>query len=160
MSLDLGRLFTWARGDLPQTFRPSSNVWRDMTPLVPSQIVFLECRQTRLYAEVIQVLTARQMGWIRPLALVSGVDIQPLGLAFDAGAAPLNQPTTPDMLWPLEELLPALDTDVMPLLTGLATKPSAANASENAPSDQPQLTVNEFVHQLWAERQTQAHSKH
>jgi len=131
-----------------------------MTSLVPGQIVFLECRQTRLYTEVIQVLIARQMGWIRPLALVSGADIQPLGMAFGAGATALEQPTPPDMLWPLGELRPALDTEVMPLITGLATKSSAADTSATAPSAQPRLTVNEFVHQLWAERQTQAPNKH
>ncbi|TVQ08498.1 MAG: hypothetical protein EA368_11755 [Leptolyngbya sp. DLM2.Bin27] len=127
-----------------------------MTALVSGQIVFLECRQTRLYAEVIQVLAARQIGWIRPLALVSGADIYPLGMAFEAGAAALNQTTPPDLLWPLGDLVPALDTDVMPLLTGLATKFLATEVAEAAPSGQPQLTVNEFVHQLWADRQGQA----
>jgi hypothetical protein len=126
-----------------------------MTSLVSGQIVFLECCQTRLYAEVIQVLTARQMGWLRPLALVSGADIHLLGMAFDTGAAALDRTTPPDILWPLGELLPALDTDVMPLLTGLAAKGLAADA-ETAPSDQPRLTVNEFVHQLWADRQMQS----
>ncbi len=132
-----------------------------MAPLVPGQIVFLECSQTRLYAEVIQVLALRQIGWIRPLALVSDADTQPLGTNWISGNTAANHPAPPDMLWPLGQLQPALDTDIMPLLTTLSAKTSEIDPSEIDPSEAndidkltaspAQMTVNKFVQQLWAE---------
>jgi hypothetical protein len=137
-----------------------------MASLVPGQIVFLECSQARLYAEVIQVLTPRQIGWIRPLALVSEVGTKPLGTDWIAGGTAAHQPATPDMLWPLGQLQPAMDTDIMPLLATLSAKtlavdPSESNPSESNPSEAnnldqltaspAQMTVNKFVQQLWAE---------
>ncbi|PZO45352.1 MAG: hypothetical protein DCF17_01790 [Shackletoniella antarctica] len=132
-----------------------------MASFVPGQIVFLECSQARLYAEVIQVLMPRQIGWIRPLALVSGAGTKPLGPDWIAGGTAAHQPATPDMLWPLGQLQPAMDTDIMPLLATLSAKTSAAAPSESNPSEAnnldqltaspAQMTVNKFVQQLWAE---------
>ena len=137
-----------------------------MASLVPGQIVFLECSQTRLYAEVIQVLTPRQIGWIRPLALAGEAGTTPLGTDWLSGNTAAHQPAPPDMLWPLGQLQPALDTDILPLLATLSAKASAATPSAVAPSesnpaaadnlDEPaanpaQMTVNQFVQQLWAE---------
>ncbi len=132
-----------------------------MASFVPGQIVFLECSQTRLYAEVIQILMPRQIGWIRPLALVSEAGTRPLGTDWIAGGTAAHQPATPDMLWPLGQLQPALDTDIMPLLTTLSAKISAVDPSEADPSEAnntdkltaspAQMTVNKFVQQLWAE---------
>ncbi|MBD2109352.1 MULTISPECIES: hypothetical protein [unclassified Nodosilinea] len=121
--------------------------------LVTGQIVFLECRQTRLYAEVIQVLALRPTGWIRPLALVSETEMIALGADFDATSLTATKPAVPDMLWPLEQLQPALDTEVIPLLASLSAK-SPNSASVLPPdSDRRHLTVNEFVQWLWADRQ-------
>jgi hypothetical protein len=132
-----------------------------MASLVPGQIVFLECSQARLYAEVIQVLTPRQIGWIRPLALVSEAGTKPLGTDWIAGGTAAHQPATPDMLWPLGQLQPAMDTDIMPLLATLSAKTLAVDPSESNPSEAnnldqltaspAQMTVNKFVQQLWAE---------
>lgn len=132
-----------------------------MASFVPGQIVFLEYSQTRLYAEVIQVLAPRQIGWIRPLALVSEAGTKPLGTDWISGDAAANQPVTPDMLWPLGQLQPALDTDIMPLLTTLSAKTLAGDPSEADPSEagyidelaisSAQMTVNRFVQRLWAE---------
>ncbi len=125
-----------------------------MTSLVTGQIVFLECRQVRLYAEIIQVLALRPTGWIRPLALVSETEVIALGADFDATGLTTNKSAAPDMLWPLEQLQPALDTEVIPLLASLSDK-SAASASTLPPgTDHGHLTVNEFVQWLWADRQT------
>ncbi|WOD38796.1 hypothetical protein [Nodosilinea sp. E11] len=123
-----------------------------MTTLIAGQIVFLECRHTRLYAEVIQVLETRQMGWLRPLALVHDQEISPLGTAFGLAQAGLDL-TTPDMLWPLNQLQPALDTDVIPLLTTLTAKASANEQTLSPISHPGQMTVTEFVRQFWAEYQ-------
>lgn len=120
-----------------------------MTTLVAGQIVFLECCETRLYAEMIQVLAPRQIGWIRPLALVSAAEVQILGAAM--ATVPTAAPMVPDMLWPLSQLQPALDIDVIPLLNAPPTKASTdktANVSAVAPIA---LTVQEFVQRLWVE---------
>ena len=129
-----------------------------MTSLVAGQIVFLECRQTRLYAEVIQVLDPRPTSWIRPLAMVSETEIIPLGTALGTTALDLNKPTVPDMLWPLDQLQPALDTEVIPLLGTLSAK-----AADPAPTSAPDLSpgairVHEFVRSLWADRQNAIHA--
>lgn len=132
-----------------------------MAALVPGQIVFLECSQTRLYAEVIQVLTIKQIGWIRPLALAGEAGTTPLGTDWLSGNTAAHQPAPPDMLWPLGQLQPALDTDIVPLLATLSAKPSTAAPSASNPAEADnfdelaanpaQMTVNQFVQQLWAE---------
>ncbi len=128
-----------------------------MTSLVAGQIVFLECRQTRLYAEVIQVLETRPMGWVRPLALVSGAVIHPLG-GFDSAIA--KPQTTPDMVWPLDELQPALDTDAIPLLAQLSSQPSGElPLPELLAENSHRLTVNEFVRLLWADSRAKEQGK-
>ncbi|MBE9158833.1 hypothetical protein IQ265_18620 [Nodosilinea sp. LEGE 06152] len=127
-----------------------------MTSLVAGQIVFLECRQTRLYAEVIQVLESRLTGWIRPLALVSETEITPLGTALGTTAPDFNQATVPDMLWPLDQLQPALDTEVIPLLATLSAKGSDPNPTPD-PHQKP-MDIGEFVRSLWADRQRTARS--
>ncbi|MBE9137198.1 hypothetical protein IQ254_08265 [Nodosilinea sp. LEGE 07088] len=122
---------------------------------VTGQIIFLEYRQTRLYAEVIQVLGQRQMGWLRPLAFVDEAGIQPLGTALLTATIGDNRPTAPDLLWPLNQLQFALDTDVLPLLATLGTKPPATFSP-----GQKVWVVNEFLQQVWAEHETALKSNH
>lgn len=124
-----------------------------MTSLVTGQIVFLECRQVRLYAEIIQVLAPRPTGWLRPLALVSETEMIALGADFDATGLTATKPAVPDMLWPLEQLQPALDTEVIPLLASLSAKSATSASALPSDSDHRHLTVNEFVQWLWADRQ-------
>lgn len=127
-----------------------------MTSLVAGQIVFLECRQTRLYAEVIQVLEARLTAWIRPLALVNETEITPLGTALGTTVSDLNQTAVPDMLWPLDQLQPALDIEVIPLLVTLSAKDVAPAPVPD--SEKESMSINEFVRSLWADRQSTASS--
>jgi hypothetical protein len=119
-----------------------------MATLVAGQIVFLECRQARLYAEVIQVLDERAMGWVRPLALAQGEIIQPLGMGAIADPA-----AAPDMVWPIKDLTPALDTDVIPLMAQIWSK--AAEPTQLKPQDDRAAgsAVGEFLRVLWAEGQ-------
>ncbi|MEA5447794.1 hypothetical protein VB780_04385 [Leptolyngbya sp. CCNP1308] len=126
-----------------------------MTSLVAGQIVFLECRQTRLYAEVIQVLEPRSVGWIRPLAMVSETQTIALGTELDSAALASNKATVPDMLWPLDQLQPALDTEVIPLLATLSAKAGDLGTTPPLANDVNPLTVGEFVRWLWADRQLQ-----
>ncbi|MBW4657317.1 MAG: hypothetical protein KME15_01475 [Drouetiella hepatica Uher 2000/2452] len=89
-----------------------------------SQIVYLECQKTRLYAEVIQIVEDRQLAWVRPIALVDAsglvddlsksddrhLDNQPLLYDLREGA---------DLLCPTSLFQAALDTQVIPILTEL-----------------------------------------
>lgn len=126
-----------------------------MTALVAGQIVFLESRQTRLYAEVIQVLEPRPVGWIRPLAMVSETQTIALGTELDPAALTGNKAAVPDMLWPLDQLQPALDTEVIPLLATLWAKADDLGTTPPLGNDVNPLTVSEFVRWLWADRQPQ-----
>lgn len=85
----------------------------------PSQIVCLEHGNAYLYAEVIQVIPARQLCWARPLALA-------LPLAEPNSDASTNDFAAvtlydlrqgADLLWPISLFRTALDTEVIPLLT-------------------------------------------
>lgn len=85
-------------------------------------IVCLEYQQHFLYGEMIQVISSRQMAWVRPLLL----SLLPLGGATLLPA--LDQQTLiydlrhgSDLLWPLGWFRPALDTEVLPLLSQLQT---------------------------------------
>lgn len=126
-----------------------------MTSLVAGQIVFLECRQTRLYAEVIQVLEPRSVGWIRPLAMVSETQMIALGTELAPADLAGNRATVPDMLWPLAQLQPALDTEVIPLLATLSAKAGDSETTPPLTHNANPLTVSEFVRWLWADRQPQ-----
>lgn len=101
----------------------------------PRQIVCLEHRDSCLYAEVIQVVESRQVGWIRPLLLVECAFENPANYDLRAIA---------DLLWPIALFRPALDTEVMPLLVQLL-------ASE-PPLDRDPVAftqLHQFIHQVW-----------
>ncbi|NJK27922.1 MAG: hypothetical protein HC925_04525 [Coleofasciculaceae cyanobacterium SM2_3_26] len=77
----------------------------------PYQIVCLHHERTALYAEVIQVLVDRQLCWVRPIALVG-----------DDTEQDLRQGS--DLLLPTCLFEPALDTEVMSLLSQLEVSDS------------------------------------
>ncbi len=90
----------------------------------PLQIVCLECRNTCLYAEVIQIVEERQLCWVRPIALV---DASPLDhrLSNDGDRQQDERPLLydlregADLLCPTSLFQAALDTQVIPILTEL-----------------------------------------
>ncbi|MBD1811177.1 hypothetical protein NDA07_02640 [Microcoleus vaginatus DQ-U2] len=106
----------------------------------PGQIVSLECGDACLHSEVIQVVEARQVCWVRPLMLVvsaSGKDLSEEYTLSDLrdGA---------DLLWPLSLFREAFDTEVISLLTELhsldADKKDGAIASRQ---------LRDFVDRVW-----------
>ena len=107
----------------------------------PSQIVCLEYEGTCLYAEVIQIVASRQICWVRPLmlALPPSRDLaasdQPILSDLRQGA---------DLLWPTILFRPALDTEVLPLLTHLQ---GSKIQSDNSQVAHQQL--QHFVSQVW-----------
>jgi len=102
-----------------------------VTQLKPCQIVSLNYQNTCLYSEVIQVITSRRLCWVRPLLLFS----QPTQIVDLRG--------TSDLLWPLPLFQPALDTEIIPLLSQLP-EPNFVVENPEAP---PQL--RKFIHQVW-----------
>ena len=83
----------------------------------PCQIVYLECRGDRLYAEAIQIVKSRQLAWVRPLMLA----VNPPTDANDPNAPPVlyDLRQEADLVWPLALFQAALDTEVIPLLVQL-----------------------------------------
>ncbi len=110
----------------------------------PGQIVSLECGNTCLHSEVIQVVEARQVCWVRPLMLVvfqSGDDLCDR-LSEDYTISDLRNGA--DLLWPLSLFQAALDTEVISLLSQLysldSEKKDAVIASRQ---------LRDFVDRVW-----------
>ncbi|MBD1853523.1 hypothetical protein [Leptolyngbya sp. FACHB-711] len=134
----------------------------------PHQIVFLECEEKRLYAEVIQTVIDRQLCWARPLVILSR--------GFSDAEHPLwdNWQTSEialemlvdlrqesDLLLPLSWFQMAVDTEVIPVLAKLSgLKPEPYSASDEAivqhhyPSAQEQL--QQFIRALCLANQNHA----
>jgi hypothetical protein len=124
-------------------------MFRDLQPpsFQPHQIVYLACDQSRLYTEVIEILVDRQLAWVRPLVLVTPTEILPLAASSVLGLPDSqgwpDRPTTPDLLWPLDQFCPALDIDFVALLATLANRPDQSlSASHSA-------RVSQFTRRLW-----------
>ncbi|MCM0591042.1 MAG: hypothetical protein HEQ35_19065 [Gloeotrichia echinulata IR180] len=101
----------------------------------PGQIVSLEYGDRNLYAEVIQVVVERQLCWVRPLLLVTVTQESPLITDLRDGS---------DLLWPVNLFRPALDTEVITILTQLFAKPPKAE-----PDSAAKQQLHQFIHQLW-----------
>ena len=113
------------------------------TPLLAHSIVCLEHQNTCLYGEVIQVVEARQIGWVRPLLLRVAVS-QPDQIELPQEQIyPLQSGA--DLLWPICLFRMALDTEVMPLLSQLHNHQPPNQAATTASRYQ----LKQFVHQVW-----------
>jgi hypothetical protein len=114
--------------------------------LFTHQIVCLECDQTQLYGEVIQVLERRKLCWMRPMVLVDGAltdtSNSPPGTAYE-GIYPITD--GPDLLWPLDQFRLALDTDVMPLMVAMQT----LKADEIEHHQMGLRRLRDFIEHLW-----------
>ncbi len=116
------------------------------------QILCLEHKDTRLYAEVIQVMEARQRCWVRPLILVispaaqSDPTLWPEEVSDRSTLYDLRQGA--DLLWPMTLFRVALDTEVLPLLARLESqelpKPAIPPSGLTA-----RHQLNQFVQQVW-----------
>ena len=106
------------------------------------QIVFLEYGDSRLYAEVIQVVVERNLCWVRPLLLV----IQ----EWEARQVS-DLRSTSDLLWAINLFQPALDTEVIELYTQILVKEPKPELFQAAKQQ-----LHQFIQQLWQENQNQA----
>ena len=112
----------------------------------PRQIVCLEHENTRLYTEVIEVVTSRQVCWVRPLMLaVSPLEPDSLPTFWPEHLHLYDLRQGADLLWPASLFRLALDTEVIPLLVQLddPSKMQPANPSE------AHQQLSGFVRQVW-----------
>jgi hypothetical protein len=108
------------------------------------QIVYLELRETRLYAEVVQMIEKKQVCWVRPLGLWT---IQPTNEEKNL-EIPLQKMHDlrqgSDLLLPTALFQPALDTDVVPFMMELyAVNPLTEETELSANT----LQINQIQHQ-------------
>ncbi|MEL4894189.1 hypothetical protein [Crocosphaera sp. Alani8] len=87
----------------------------------PQQIVYLADNYHRLYCEVIQVVESRKLCWVRPLYLA---DLGKEGEFNQQSFTPkllTDVRSTSDLLYPINLFQPALDTELIPLLSQLSS---------------------------------------
>lgn len=101
----------------------------------PGQIVSLAHGERNLYAEVVQVVVSRQLCWARPLLLVTVTDEPPLITDLRDAS---------DLFWPINFFRPALDTEVITLLSQVFAKEPKAE-----PDPVANQQLSRFIHQLW-----------
>ena len=106
------------------------------------QIVSLDYGNTNLYAEVIQVVTERDLCWVRPILLANLTQEVPIIMDMRYAS---------DLLWPINLFRPALDIEVISLLSQLLPKELKADLDTVA-----QLQLHQFIYQFW---QALQHSK-
>jgi hypothetical protein len=134
----------------------------------PHQIVFLECKEKRLYAEVIQTVIDRRLCWARPLVMVdqslsntkqfSRWDSQQTIETALEGLLDLRQ--APDLLLPLSWFQVAVDVEVIPVLAQLSgLKPETHSASAEVEvqyQSSPQAQLQQFIQVLCQTNREQA----
>jgi hypothetical protein len=106
----------------------------------PGQIVSLECGDACLHSEVIQVVEARQVCWVRPLMLVVSVSGKDSPTEYTLS----DLRDGADLLWPLSLFRAALDTEVISLLTELQSLDSEKRDGAIASRQ-----LRDFVDRVW-----------
>ena len=110
------------------------------------QIVYLTDNFHRLYCEVIQVVESRQLCWVRPLCLVDMAEENEVYAQLLTPKLLVDVRSTSDLLYPINLFQPALDTEVIPLLSQLSSPDYAVN---NNPIAREKL--HQFITKIWQE---------
>lgn len=106
-----------------------------MEQFYSSQIVCLEHQNYWLYSEVIQVITQRESCWVRPLLLI--VYSNESQEVFDVRCVS-------DLIFPFSFFRPALDTELIPLLSYLSK-------DDLSPEDEQvsRFRFQELLREIW-----------
>ncbi|MEM7555110.1 MAG: hypothetical protein AAF378_13600 [Cyanobacteria bacterium P01_A01_bin.84] len=108
----------------------------EVTPqLGIGQIVYLEKENTRLYAEVVQIVVSRQLCWVRPLLLIVVVNEE---------ISTTDLRNTSDLLWSLSSFKAAIDTDVITWLAPLMAGEPKPHMIPNA-----RQKLHKFINNMW-----------
>lgn len=113
----------------------------------PRQIVCLEYKNTRLYAEVIEVVASRQVCWVRPLVLAVSAtedDLDSLLLTSLDSLTVYDLRQGSDLVWPVRSFRPALDTEVIPLVMQLNDQ-----ETQTADTQEAHQQLSRFVREVW-----------
>lgn len=110
------------------------------------QIVCLEHQQSCLYGEVIQIIESKDLCWMRPLFLVFFPLVNQAKDDFLETQELLDLRLTSDVAYPLKLFRPALDTEVIPLISQLKSLDEIQE--ENSISKQK---LRQFLEQIWQE---------
>ena len=101
----------------------------------PGQIVSLDHSEKNLLAEVIQVVVARQLCWLRPLLLANCAPEPPIITDLRDGS---------HLLCPLNLVRPALDTEVITFLSQILAKEPKSQLDSAA-----QQQYYQFIQQIY-----------
>lgn len=104
-----------------------------------NQIICLEHQQDCLYGEVIQIIDERQLCWFRPMCIVNSED----RLHFQEATNLIDLQSGLDLLWPIALFRPALDTEVISLLSKLG------DTNDLSPQKSSRKYLNSFVKSVW-----------
>ena len=121
----------------------------------PGQIVSLECGDACLHSEVIQVVEARQVCWVRPLMLVVLLSGKDLSAQWSQEYTLSDLRDGADLLWPGSLFRAALDTEVISLLTQLQSLDS-----EKKDGAMASRQLRDFVDLVWEAFPSAFHRSH
>jgi len=105
----------------------------------PYQIVYLEAKGDRLFAEMVQMSEGKQTCWVRPLVLVLHYYQQ-----LDKPYEWFDLRNGSDLLCPSTLFRAALDTDVIPFLSQLPPLVPGGRCDRSV-----QQRLNQFMRRLW-----------
>lgn len=119
-----------------------------VSPFNPQQIVCLEHQQSYLYGEVVQIIESKKLCWMRPLLLaIFPTTAQPIDSFSDAQEL-LDLRLTSDVAYPLTLFRPALDTEVIPLISQLSSLDEPREVNLNS-----KQKLHQFLKQIWQDNQ-------
>ncbi len=115
----------------------------------PAQILCIDHKQMHLFVEVIQIAEARPLCWVRPLFLTMSLDIGQIPVAMATRIEDSQEEIQDlrggvDLLLPIRLFRPALDTEVIPILT-LLSSPKLEPGNEQTAYQH----LQSFTQSLW-----------
>lgn len=128
------------------------------TDFKPGQILYIEHQNVRLYAEVIQAISDRNLCWVRPLALVTRVTDANLLSHPVQWSTSCSEPEPVDLhdlrqgvdlVCPQSLFHIALDTEVMPILAELNRLKPRSDLSGLGDNNIAHEQLREFIRHLW-----------
>jgi hypothetical protein len=129
-------------GFAPQ-YQNSQSLENGVAHFQPFQIVCLAYTTTRLYAEVVQIVEARDLCWARPLALLDDLSTEDPSLHPEGSPRLYDLRQGSDLLLPKVLFRQAVDTEVMPVLSQLYKLEKAEDTITT------RQLLNQFIHQVW-----------
>lgn len=149
---------------------------------LPSQIICLEHEYEALYAESIQILEEREQVWARPIVLATlptafhshyrhphlthamhsgDYSAKGYGAASIQAVPWLHEATLfdlrlgSDLLWPRDEFRPALDTEIIPIVTQLGEPKHTVEGDRQA----NHAVLQQFIRNAWSACAPRQHSQ-